>query len=90
MRVCFRVRLRSWLFLVPGLVGVILLGVSSAGAPQEEIDFNRARQLYQRSQKGEKLTDAERTYVERAKAEFARGRPRRSSRSRRRVRNPST
>jgi len=43
--------------------------LASVFAADEPIDFNRARQLFQRQQKGDKLSDDERAYLERAMAE---------------------
>lgn len=60
----FRRRNRS--FVIFG-VSLFLLASNVAWAQQEEIDFNRARQLLQRTQQGEKLTEDEREYLERAK-----------------------
>jgi hypothetical protein len=40
---------------------------------KEEIDWNRARELYQRSQRGETLTAEEKGYLERAKAAKGKG-----------------
>ncbi|MEI7730337.1 MAG: hypothetical protein WCO56_12240 [Verrucomicrobiota bacterium] len=42
---------------------------------QEAIDWNRARDLYQKSQQGEKLSDADQNYLDRAKAERAKRDP---------------
>ncbi|MEA3208408.1 MAG: hypothetical protein QOE70_1465 [Chthoniobacter sp.] len=38
-----------------------------AAAAADDIDFNRARELYQKSQRGQSLTSDEQTYLERAK-----------------------
>ncbi len=46
--------------------------LSAADAP---IDWNRAQQLHQRAQRGEKLTPEEQAYYERAKAARAKGGP---------------
>jgi hypothetical protein len=56
----------------------ILLGVGGLlGADTQDknapIDWDKARALYQRSQRGETLTPDEQTYLDRAKAERARG-----------------
>lgn len=58
------------------LVGIfVLLGAAFAspralaGESAEPIDWERAKQLYQRSQKGEALTPDEQAYLEQAKAE---------------------
>ncbi len=50
------------------LVAALCL-LASAFAADEPIDFSRARQLFQRQQKGETLTADEKTYLERAMAE---------------------
>lgn len=56
----------------------ILLGVGglvAADAPDKNapIEWDKARALYQRSQRGERLTPDEQAYLDRAKAERARG-----------------
>jgi len=53
------------------LTGLLLLGFPSLhGQPGgEAIDFSKARQLFERRQRGEALTDDERAYLERAAAE---------------------
>jgi hypothetical protein len=52
------------------VAGAVFLALSLAHARQDEIDFNRARQLRQRFLQGDRLTDQERAYLERAKAAF--------------------
>ncbi len=63
--------------LVSGLFLVLLLG--AVGADEEEIDWNRARSLMQKSQRGEALSPEEQTYLDRAREErrkrFAQGPP---------------
>src|SRR5947209_760137 len=53
-------------FLALSLVLVAAAADPPAGAP---IDRNRARELYQRQQQGEKLSPDEQAYLDRAKAE---------------------
>ena len=50
--------------LLTGLL--VLIGAIHAVAQQGEIDWNRARQLRQRSLRGEKLSEEEQTYLQRA------------------------
>jgi Spy/CpxP family protein refolding chaperone len=45
----------------------------SAAAPAEGMDRQKARELYEKSQRGEKLTDEEQTYLDRFKASMQRG-----------------
>lgn len=56
---------------------VLLLSAPSSiradSALDAPIDWNRARQLYQREQRGERLTPDEQAYLDRAKAERAKG-----------------
>src|SRR5262249_29257942 len=52
------------------LVTLGLLGWSARGGPEEPVDFQKARQLRQRMLQGERLSEDERAYLERAKAEF--------------------
>ena len=54
------------------LAGWLTLNTRAAEAP---IDWNRARELHQRAQRGEKLSAEEQAYYERAKAERAKGAP---------------
>jgi hypothetical protein len=46
----------------------LLLPLSAQERPAEEIDWNRARQLQQRVQRGETLGDEDRAYLDRARA----------------------
>jgi hypothetical protein len=65
-------RLGPWLGGVGVLVLVVMLSAMAADAPPRDpapIDWTRARELYQREQRGEKLTPDEQTYLDRAKAE---------------------
>jgi hypothetical protein len=52
------------------LVTLGLLGWSARGGQDEPIDFEKARQLRQRMLKGERLSEDEGAYLERAKAAF--------------------
>jgi hypothetical protein len=52
------------------LVGLGVLGWSALGRQDQPIDFDKARQLRQRMLKGERLSDEDRAYLERAKAAF--------------------
>jgi hypothetical protein len=52
------------------LMGLGLLGWSAMGRQDQAIDFDKARQLHQRMLKGERLSDEDRAYLERAKAAF--------------------
>jgi hypothetical protein len=52
------------------LVGVGLVSWSALAGQDNSIDFEKARQLRQRVLKGERLSDDERAYLERAKAAF--------------------
>jgi len=61
---------RSGLLLIMVVIGAFVLALSLAHARQDEIDFNRARQLRQRSLRGDRLSDEEQAYLERAKAAF--------------------
>lgn len=71
-------------WLTAGVATVVLAGVPAtqmliaadrpATAPSaESIDWNKARSLHQKEQKGEKLTDEEQAYLEKAKAAMSRG-----------------
>jgi len=62
-------RKRHW--IVAFLVGSLLVARASAGAvgDDKKIDWNYARQLYQRSQRGETLTPEEKAYLDRAREE---------------------
>lgn len=60
------------------LLSVCILGLTAALAAAQEIDWNKARQLHQRFLRGEKLTEDEREYHDRAaKALRAKGGPER-------------
>ena len=61
---------RGGFLLIMMLTGGFFLALSFAYARQDEIDFNRARQLRQRFLRGDQLSDEERAYLERAKAAF--------------------
>ena len=52
-----------FLFLAAFLSSAVLFGQSPAG----DVDFQKARQLFQREQRGEKLSAEEQTYLDRAK-----------------------
>jgi hypothetical protein len=52
------------------LVTLGWLGWSARGGQDEPVDFEKARQLRQRMLKGERLSEDERAYLERAKAAF--------------------
>ncbi|MBM4034439.1 MAG: hypothetical protein FJ291_22060 [Planctomycetes bacterium] len=70
-------RASGWAILVAVwlALGAALQGFAEEKAT-EEIDWNRARELYQRSRRGEALTAEENAYLERAKAAKGReGRP---------------
>ena len=54
-------------FFIKGGIAMILCGALLAVA--DEIDGNRARALYQKSQAGQQLTPAEQQYLDRAKQE---------------------
>lgn len=56
------------------LAVLVLWGPAVAAQNDPPIDMNKARQLFQRERAGEKLTPEEQAYLERAKAERARGR----------------
>jgi len=64
--------LRSWRPVVP-VVGVVLVGLllaavlGTAAVAAEEIDWDRARTLRQKSQRGETLTPEEQAYLDRAR-----------------------
>ncbi|MFB3891875.1 MAG: hypothetical protein ACE15C_07610 [Phycisphaerae bacterium] len=57
-----------------GLAMALLACSILAQATRPAIDWDKARTLYQRSQRGEKLTDEERAYVRMAQAEINAGR----------------
>jgi hypothetical protein len=63
------------LVLVPFAVAADAPPASPAPDQPAAIDWNRARDLYQRSQRGEKLSAEDQAYLDRAKAERAKGRP---------------
>ncbi len=52
---------------------ILALSALSLPKPDAPIDWNRAGQLHQRAQRGEKLTAEEQAYYERAKAARAKG-----------------
>src|SRR5262245_46191172 len=54
---------------------VVLAAAAFAAEPASPIDWGRARELFQRSQRGEKLTEEDQQYLERAKKLRAAGRP---------------
>src|SRR6516162_7144570 len=62
--------LRNGLLLIMMVTGASVLALSLAHARQDEIDFNRARQLRQRFLRGDQLSEEERAYLERAKTAF--------------------
>jgi len=47
-------------------LSVCILGLTTALAAAQEIDWNKARQLHQKFLRGEKLTEEEREYHDRA------------------------
>jgi hypothetical protein len=55
------------------LILPLLAGLISAAAAQEAIDWQKARQLHQKAQRGDTLTPEERAYYEKAKAARAKG-----------------
>ena len=57
-------------FTTACVVTLGLLGWSARSGQDEPIDFAKARQLRQRMLQGERLSEAERAYLERAKAAF--------------------
>jgi hypothetical protein len=61
---------RTVALLTACLVTLGLLGWSARGGQDEPIDFQKARQLRQRMLQGERLSEEERAYLERAKAAF--------------------
>ena len=54
---------------LPATLLLIATALSSILVAQEPIDFDRARQIFERSKRGETVTTEERAYVERAMAE---------------------
>ena len=62
--------LRNGLLLIMMVTGAFVLALSLAHARQDEIDFNRARQIRQRFLRGDQLSVEEQAYLERAKAAF--------------------
>ena len=60
---------RGLLLMMMG-TGAVFLALSLAHARQDEIDFNLASQLRQRFLQGDRLTDEERAYLERAMTAF--------------------
>jgi hypothetical protein len=58
------------LLLILTLAGTFVLARSSAHARQDQIDFDRARQLRQRFLQGNQLNAEEQAYLDRAKAAF--------------------
>src|SRR5262249_31128151 len=56
--------------MIASLVTLGLLSWSARGGQDEPIDFQKARQLRQRMLEGERLSEEERAYLERAKAAF--------------------
>jgi len=61
---------RNGLLLIMMVTGAFVLALSLAHARQDEIDFNRARQIRQRFLRGDQLSVEEQAYLERAKAAF--------------------
>jgi len=55
------------------LAGVALIGLATAHAQQEPIDWKRAQTLHQRAQRGEKLSAEEQAYYDRAREARSRG-----------------
>lgn len=62
--------MKRFAFLLPL---VLAFGTLSAQTKDEAIDFNKARQLFQREQRGEKLSAEEQAYLTRAKELRAKG-----------------
>ena len=62
--------LRNGLLLIMMVTGALVLALSLAHARQDELDFNRARQIRQRFLRGDQLSVEEQAYLERAKAAF--------------------
>lgn len=62
-----------WLIGVAAAGVILLTGAITLGAGQEQgpIDFNRARQLYERSRAGQTLTPEEQSYLTRARQAMA-------------------
>src|SRR3954471_16399886 len=57
-------------YLTSALIAGLLASTALfAETPAGEVDFQKARQLFQRQQAGEALTAEERAYLERAKAQ---------------------
>src|SRR5262249_14683503 len=63
-----------WLTLL-AVVGLALVSSPSSSAQREEIDFAKAKQIQQRRNQGEKISDEDRAYLEKAKAAFAKKQP---------------
>jgi hypothetical protein len=61
---------RTSLLLIVVVTGALVPALPLTHARQDEIDFNRARQLRQRFLRGDQLSDEEQAYLERAKAAF--------------------
>jgi hypothetical protein len=61
---------RTLALMTACLVMLDWLGWSASGGQDEPVDFEKARQLRQRILKGERLSEEERAYLERAKAAF--------------------
>ena len=57
--------------VVASVIGLALADRSVGGDQNPPIDFEKAKQILRRVQKGERVTQGERTYVERAKAAIA-------------------
>ncbi len=65
MKTLGQFRRSAWLILLL----LIVLAVSLSRAEEKPIDWERARELYRREQRGETLTEEEKAYLERAKSE---------------------
>ncbi len=61
-------RRRRVLAAASGAVLILVVAARLAAAQQEPIDWNKARELHQRAQRGETLTAEEEAYYDRAKA----------------------
>ena len=55
------------LVLIPGISSVIVAQPAPATRPADPIDFNKARALLERTQRGEKLSPEEQAYLDRAR-----------------------
>jgi hypothetical protein len=66
---------------IPLHLVVFLAAASFAAEPTPPIDWGRARELFQRSQRGEKLTDEDQQYLDRAKKLRAAGRQQETAQS---------